>query len=111
MYEYYIKAVSEEHMLYLKEIAIRYGLYSSKGTPHSRLITAIMNEYQLIQKTTYPEIYWSGNLYRVWPHEQYDPAMKWFVDIVKRTNVTQYTFSDGKTYNFIREECELREIS
>lgn len=111
MQEYYIRVVSEEHMLYLKEIAQLYGFYSLTGTHHSRLVTAIMTEYQSIQKTKYPEIYWGRNLYRVWPQEQYDPAMKWFIDTVKRSNVTQYTFSDGKTYNFIREERELQEIS
>jgi hypothetical protein len=98
-------------MLYLKEIAQVYGLHSLNGTPHSRLITAIMNEYQLLQNKIYPEIYWSSNLYRVWPQEQYAPAMKWFIDIVKKTNATQYTFSDGKTYNFMMQECELQEIS
>lgn len=109
VYEYYIKTVSEEHMLYLKEIANRYGFYSMTGSPHSRLVNEIMNEYWTIQKRTFPEIYW-GNFYRVWPYEQYDPAMKWFIDIVRRVNTTQYTFSNGKTYNFILREA-LQEIS
>lgn len=102
MYTYYIKVHSEEHMLYLKEIAKLYGIYTLNDVPNSKIVTAILQEYASIQKKIYPEIYWESRaLMRVYPYEQYHPAMTWFLDLVSKTNITSYRFSNNKNYNFV----------
>jgi hypothetical protein len=107
MYTYYIELNSDEHMLFLKEIAQLYRLYSNvSNTPHSKLVKAIMEEYLIIQKKPKPpNIFWGYPLKQVWPASHYHPAMKWFLKKV-RGKVSSYTFSNGKTYNFSIRECQ-----
>lgn len=85
MYEYYLKVVSNEHMLYLNELAELYDLYSLSGKPHIKLLKAIILDY--LQENCieyYPIFYNSKNgLKEVFSHEVYMPAIERFNSLHK----------------------------
>lgn len=106
-YKYLLELTSEEHMLFISEIAQLYGILTKKGEKNSRVVNLVLEEYRRLQNNKeYPVIYFEGRLdrIRVYPFSVYDPALRWFLGRVKLTHATQYTFYDGKTYNFMLGE-------
>jgi hypothetical protein len=95
MYTYFLKWESEEHLLYFREIAVLYGLYTLKKEPNSKLIGAMLRNY--VYEVKFPEVYWSFPQKRVYPHAQYDPAVKHFLSQLKE-GINEITFPDGKTF-------------
>ena len=103
MYTYYTKVESYEHMLSCTELAVAYGLFTTKADPkpHSRLVAAMLNAYY----EEHPEeekMYYSTKhgMMQVWPAEIYKPILESV--IVKHTPNTEqvYVTSKGKYHKY-----------
>jgi hypothetical protein len=103
-YIYYKKEILREHMLYQSEISQKYGLKSTSGKPHPRLVGAIMQEYYRQHTDLIDEEYYyqtSNGLLRVYQESIYRPAIIWFANYLRKfgANVEEVSI-DGTTYKF-----------
>jgi len=90
LYQYYTPYNCKEHMLYLKEIAKIFGIYTIKGDPHSRLISAAFKDYEKEINETLPLYYYAGrSLLRVYPKNQYMPVITKLL-----ANLNDYEYKD-----------------
>ena len=104
MYTYYKKIKKEEHMLYAKEIAKKYGILSMNNKEATRLVTKVLDEY--IEKNNIQEeqlYYITKNGYpsRVYPRHVYMQAMSEFGrDLIEQYNGTETLIkADKLCYN------------
>lgn len=106
MYKVYLEIQTEEHMLYAKEIAEAYGLYSLNGNPHYTLMKIIILDYLKENDIEYmPLFYDSRNgLKEVFPAKYYMPAFKLFFSKAKYNNT--YISLNGKKYKYFLNEKE-----
>lgn len=113
MYQY-IKGTtihSEEHMLSATEIARVLDIYHSnpnKLTPNSRLISAVVTEYQKAIKDCSEYYYMGGRTLRVFPKDIWVPAIRMFLakqenePCLKIEDMYVYTCSiNNKKYNYL----------
>jgi hypothetical protein len=112
IYQYYTPYVSEEHMLYFGEIAQVFGILTSKGEPHNRFVAAAFRDYEKEIGQTLPQYYYMGNsLMRVYPKDQYVPAiarvMASLDNYEKKDGLFGYLDSTGKRHWF-KLKYELR---
>lgn len=100
MYKFYLEIKTEEHMLYAKEIAEIYGLYSLNGNPHSTLMKIIILDYLKENQIDYIPIFYNSRngLKEVFPAKYYAPAFKIFLSKINYNNT--YISLNGKKYNF-----------
>lgn len=99
MYNYYMKFKSEEHMLFAREIAELYRIYSTSGKPHSSLIRAILSDYIYETFQEYNPMYYitkSGPV-EVFPAAIYQEAINRFVN-KQENNI--YASLSGTKYKF-----------
>ncbi|MDV3428308.1 MAG: hypothetical protein LIR50_15025 [Bacillota bacterium] len=87
MYEYYRKVNKEEHMLFAKEIAIKYGIYTVNNLPHSRLISHILMEIRL-HTADCEQLYYStrNGLAKVYPAYIYKQVKKYLNEYSYKEN-------------------------
>jgi hypothetical protein len=75
-YKYYVPVESEEHMLFLKEIAAIYGL-TLAGKPRTRLVSSIIRKHIRLNYPEYVCHYYETRygLCEVFSEKVYKPAM------------------------------------
>lgn len=85
MYEYYLKVLSDEHMLYLNELAEIYDIYSLNNKPHTKLLKAIILDYLQENCIEYCPIFYNtkNGLKEVFSKEIYIPAIDRFNSLSK----------------------------
>ncbi len=102
-YTYYTKVESYEHMLNCTELAVAYGIFTTKEEPkpHSRLIAAMLNayyeEHPEEQKLYYPTKY---GLMQVWPAEIYKPILEFIVSNNPLNTELVFTTAKGKNHYY-----------
>lgn len=79
-YTYYVSVESEEHMLYLTEIAEKYGLMLA-GKPRTRLVSSIVRKYIRENHPEYEPHYYETRhgLREVFSEKVYKPAMDKYI--------------------------------
>ncbi len=107
MFEYYTPVYSEEHCLYISEIAELYGIYSLAGKPHIKLVKALIDDYIKTQKR-YNHIFYetSRGLRECYPFTIYDPSISTFLNRhsnlqSKELSITCIDEDTQKTYKYM----------
>lgn len=102
-YTYYTKVESYEHMLSCTELAVAYGIFTTKEEPkpHSRLVAALLNAYYVDhpeeQKMYYPTKY---GVMQVWPQDIYKPLLEQLVSNNPLNTECIFTTYKGKNHTF-----------
>nr|DAV25184.1 MAG TPA: hypothetical protein [Caudoviricetes sp.] len=106
MYKFYLEIKTEEHMLYPKEIAEAFGLYSMNGKPHSILIKAIILDYLESKQIEYTPIFYNSRngLKEVFSAKYYMPALQLHLSKANHNNV--YISQNGKKYKYFFKQKE-----
>ena len=98
VYKYVVEVQHLEHMLTAKEIAEKWGIYSSSRKPHQALINALFQEYSsnndLIQLK-----FASRYLTNVYSKEVQDKAYRYFLELCKTSPKGTVVIND-KTYYY-----------
>lgn len=82
-YTYYKPVKSNEHMLYVSEIANMYGILTTNNKPASRFTVAILENYIREHKIESEQLYYltiRGFMTKVYPREIYHAAMVKFAE-------------------------------
>lgn len=80
-FTYYKAVKNEEHMLYSKEIAFKYGLVLG-DQPRNRLVSSILRKYIRLNLPEYECLYYKHKfgLSEVFPASIYEPAMEEYME-------------------------------
>lgn len=99
MYTYYLAINSNEHMLFAKELAEKYSIYSSTGNPHNKLIKAIIIDYLIDNNMPYRPLFYEtkNGLREVFSRTLYEPAFKRFLN---KASDNKYTSLNKTKYYF-----------
>jgi hypothetical protein len=106
MYKFYLEIKTEEHMLYPKEIAEAFGLYSMNGKPHSTLTKVIILDYLESNQIEYMPIFYNSKngLREVFAAKHYIPALK--LHLSKTSHNNMYVSLNGKKYKYFLKQKE-----
>lgn len=98
MYEYYLKVISNEHMLYLNELAELYNIYSLSNKPHTKLLKAIILDYLDYNHLSYCPVFYNtkNGLKEVFSKDIYEPAIEKF----KKLYINGVYISNNNKFNF-----------
>jgi hypothetical protein len=103
MYQYYTKKESYVHYLNCTELALAYGIFTTKEEPkpHSRFVAAILREYY----REHPELeqyYYNTKkgMMMVWPPEVYSLVLESVINNNPLGEECEYTTDKGKTHYF-----------
>jgi len=123
------EVITEEHMLYLGEIAEIYGLYSKRkdalfgdypNKPHSLLVKAIILEYMEAVGIMEEDAYYfpaGKGLSRVYPATLYQPAMCFFLEKLDEGknvgpfSIHEKTMKNGKNFVFVKRTETRRNVT
>lgn len=99
MYTYYLAVRSNEHMLFAKELAEKYGIYSSTGNPHNKLIKVVIIDYLIENNIPYRPLFYEtkSGLREVFSQILYEPAFERFIN---KASGNKYTSLNKITYYF-----------
>lgn len=107
VYAYHLKFLSTEHMLYCKEIAQIYNIFTPNGNFNSRLVSEVIKAYQKEHDIVFEEILWEVNLKRVYPEAQWRLAMDWFMDKYNNEHFHELKAENGQMIKFFVNSQEL----
>lgn len=105
MYTYYLAVNSYEHMLFAKELAMKYNVYSLTNNPHNKLVKAVITDYLIENNIEYRPLFYEtkNGLKEVFSQIHYKPAFERFMNCIVDN---KYTSLNKITYNFKSDETK-----